>query len=305
MPKKLTYDFIKIEFEKEGYTLLSTEYKNANTKLDYICPNGHHHSTSWLNFQQKHFCPFCYGNTKLTYEYVKQEFEKAGYTLLSKEYINNRQKLEYTCDKGHIHKISWKDFLHGYGCLTCYTERRVGESNPLWKGGVTQTNLPLYETYASQLEKYQEVYKVEKDNLELLGINCTYCNKIFIPKASEVKSRIGAIKGNYKGEHHLYCSNECKEACPIFGQQTYPKNYKPYENTRPLQSQWAIMVKERDNYICQKCGTNEGDMIAHHIDPVINNPIESADIDNGITLCENCHKEAHLQIGCTLHELRC
>jgi hypothetical protein len=32
---------------------------------------------------------------KLTIEFIREQFEKEGYTLLTKEYINNKQKLEY------------------------------------------------------------------------------------------------------------------------------------------------------------------------------------------------------------------
>jgi len=38
---------------------------------------------------------------KYTYEEVKKEFERRGYKLLSKEYKNAREKLEYICPKGH------------------------------------------------------------------------------------------------------------------------------------------------------------------------------------------------------------
>lgn len=64
------------------------------------------------------------------------------------------------------------------------------------------------------------------------------------------------------------------------------------------------MVKERDNYTCQICGSTEGLFIAHHIDPVVCNPIESADIDNGITLCEKCDKKVHKLPGCTYNNLK-
>jgi hypothetical protein len=51
------------------------------------------------------------------------------------------------------------------------------------------------------------------------------------------------------------------------------------------------------------CG-NKGTLHCHHIDPVINNPIESADVDVCITLCKSCHKEVHNKPGCKYHELR-
>lgn len=47
---KLTYNFIKSKFEEAGYTLLSTEYKNAHTKLKYICSNSHVREISYTHF---------------------------------------------------------------------------------------------------------------------------------------------------------------------------------------------------------------------------------------------------------------
>jgi len=38
---------------------------------------------------------------------------------------------------------------------------------------------------------------------------------------------------------------------------------------------------------------------------VVNNPLESADLDNCVTLCKNCHKEVHGKEGCKYNELRC
>lgn len=239
---------------------------------------------------------------KLTYEFVKQSFESIGYKLLSKDYLNNHTKLYYKCDKGHVHSITWNDFKTGYRCKWCWEEKR---SKNNYKGGVTKLNLPLFSTYASQLERYQPVYKIEHINLELLGVECTHCSKIFVPNKKAVQHRIAALNGKQKGEAHMYCSDECKQTCPIYRQILWPKTYQPYKVTRPNQSVWSNLIKERDNHTCQKCGISDGIMIAHHIDPVINNPIESLDLDNGLTLCKKCHKHVHNQTGCTTEELKC
>jgi hypothetical protein len=39
--QKITYEFVKKYIESFGYTLLSTEYKNAKTKLLVECDRGH------------------------------------------------------------------------------------------------------------------------------------------------------------------------------------------------------------------------------------------------------------------------
>jgi len=103
----------------------------------------------------------------------------------------------------------------------------------------------------------------------------------------------------------LYCSEECKENCPTYNQVHWPKNFKPYKNDRLDQKQWAKLVKERDNYTCQKCGSTKGVLEAHHIIPVSQDPLESMDLDNGVTLCNSCHKDIHKQPGCSCVELKC
>ena len=62
---------------------------------------------------------------------------------------------------------------------------------------------------------------------------------------------------------------------------------------------WRKDVFERDNYTCRKCGDNTGhNLIAHHIIPVKQCMQENRlgliyDVDNGLTVCEECHKEVH------------
>jgi len=62
-----------------------------------------------------------------------------------------------------------------------------------------------------------------------------------------------------------------------------------------------------DDYQCQRCEATQKDsqLHCHHITGVVQNPIESADIDNTITLCKDCHRFVHSQPGCKYHELRC
>ena len=56
---------------------------------------------------------------KKTIEEIKQAFEKEGYILLSTEYINAHNKLDYICPKGHRHSITWSKFNTGRRCPKC------------------------------------------------------------------------------------------------------------------------------------------------------------------------------------------
>lgn len=60
---------------------------------------------------------------------------------------------------------------------------------------------------------------------------------------------------------------------------------------RYLHTLWARAVKNRDKK-CMGCGTTKK-LHAHHIVPKVINPDMAFDIDNGITLCEECHKKEH------------
>ena len=125
MPAKLTYEFVKKVFEAEGYTLLSQKYTNNNQKLDYICTDGHKGSVSYNNFSNRQArCSICSQKkvalqAKHSYEYVRSYFESFGFTLVSKDYNNNRQKLDYMCPKGHTNSIPFCRFKNGNRCPDC------------------------------------------------------------------------------------------------------------------------------------------------------------------------------------------
>ena len=59
-----------------------------------------------------------------------------------------------------------------------------------------------------------------------------------------------------------------------------------------IYKQWRKDVYERDGYKCQVCGARK-DLQAHHIEHWKNNKNLRYDVNNGITLCRECHLKAH------------
>jgi 5-methylcytosine-specific restriction endonuclease McrA len=55
---------------------------------------------------------------------------------------------------------------------------------------------------------------------------------------------------------------------------------------------WREAVYARDNYICKICG-NGGELNAHHIKPISDYPELALNVDNGVTLCIDCHEKEH------------
>jgi hypothetical protein len=60
---------------------------------------------------------------------------------------------------------------------------------------------------------------------------------------------------------------------------------------------WRKNVFNRDNYICQKCKQIGGKLNPHHIKNFSDFPDERFNLHNGITFCENCHREFHKKYG--------
>jgi len=140
--RKTDISYIKREFEKEGYILISNEYTGYNNKLSYICPNGHRHSISWDAWKNQYQrCPYCAGNAKHDISFIKSEFEKEDYILLTKYYINAFKKLKFICSKGHVGQISWHKWNSGQRCVVCsnlnFSINQNGCGNSNWKGGIS------------------------------------------------------------------------------------------------------------------------------------------------------------------------
>lgn len=161
-----------------------------------------------------------------------------------------------------------------------------------------------YITYAHQLT-IDEASRIANDSISL-EIKCKYCGKYFIPTNNQVGTRIQALTGTTRGDNYLYCSKHCKEACPVYGQLKYPKGFK-IATSREVQPELRQLTLARDNYTCQKCGKtiDEVQLHCHHILPINESPVESADVSNCITLCKECHQHAHAIPDCSYHELKC
>ena len=142
---------------------------------------------------------------KYTYEEVKQSFEERGYILLSKEYINCSQKLEYICSKhknNGVQKITFGKFKNGQGCYYCGREKT---ENAHRKN--VATDFKDIESRCKELDftfikiiKENKIYYVE-----------FVCNK-HADKGIQ-KMRVGNIRRDIKG--CKYCANKDQDYTQI------------------------------------------------------------------------------------------
>ena len=85
---------------------------------------------------------------------------------------------------------------------------------------------------------------------------------------------------------------------PIVLKQIQKKSITPKVGKRKsgfIQQAWSAMVKERDKK-CTECGSVY-DLHAHHIKQYKSHPELRHDVNNGITLCGNCHRKWHSENG--------
>jgi hypothetical protein len=61
----------------------------------------------------------------------------------------------------------------------------------------------------------------------------------------------------------------------------------------PEMEQWRFDILKRDNYTCQICYRHGGNLNVHHIRKWSEYPELRFDINNGITLCVDCHIETY------------
>jgi G:T-mismatch repair DNA endonuclease (very short patch repair protein) len=152
VPKKKTLDFVIDEFDKRGFTLVTSHYESSRWNVRYVCPNGHVRVSTLASFSTGSGCLECVGKVKKTLDVVISEFDSRGHILVTSDYKNNQQKLRYVCPEGHIRTIKYNGFQQGDGCSKCVGRNR-GFDEVLFifdKMGFTVVSY-LYTGYSSKL----------------------------------------------------------------------------------------------------------------------------------------------------------
>jgi hypothetical protein len=284
----------------------------------------------WDNLEKLKYRPDFHGGvwqlkkSKNRHYYIFKEFcECCGFPFLSRN--GKGIFCDYSCAKTnfqHSKKSKEKSRVASLGkkqsIETIKKRIKKGKDHYNWKGGVTEKDIVLYDTFAGKISFCEPVRRNKNvggsklvkqiwKNLDVLEVKCAYCGKWFAPARFQITNRIRALD-NFGSESRLYCSENCKKECPIYNQKLYPKGFKS-ATSREVQPELRQMCFERDNYTCQKCGKTKNELDVglhcHHVEGIRWEPLESADLDKVITFCKTCHKEVHKQPDCGYHDMRC
>jgi hypothetical protein len=103
--QKPQWDDVKSLFDSRGYILTSSEYTNAKSKLEYICPQHQEYGPQYItynNLKQGFGCKYCgiektTKSRRLSFDEVKSVFDKHDMVLLEQEYKNSNTPMAYIC----------------------------------------------------------------------------------------------------------------------------------------------------------------------------------------------------------------
>lgn len=192
--------------------------------------------------------------------------------------VRGNIKVKIQCDKKyyHVYEQVPGSFANGIGCPFCIN-RKV---HPLDSFGVMFQE--MIERWSDKNDKtpYEfsphsgkkawfkcpngkhEDYQQQISNAVIYGFTCKECEN----------ERVGLSK---RGENSRFWKGGVSKENDVL-------------RTRFEYVNWRTGVYERDNYICQCCGKH-GRLNAHHVYPFSAYEVLRYNIDNGITLCAECH----------------
>ena len=124
---------------------------------------------------------------------------------------------------------------------------------------------------------------------EWVEIECCICGKPLLRRKSRLKTRTYNV-----------CSKECKAVLThrlCYDESITDEVRRTDRNYFPENRVFVKSVLQRDDYTCQICGKRGGNLAAHHINGFNWDAENRFNPDNGITLCESCHRGFHAEYG--------
>ncbi len=281
MARRYTQEYVENVFQEQGCVLVS-KYEGVDSKNEFICSCGNKGLVSLANFNKGSRCTECnkmkkassVNINKVDIAYVSEYFKSKDCILLTQEYIDGDQLLDYVCICQQRVKVKFKNFVKGSGMCEKCARKKTSESRSI---SISEMKKAFEERGC------QFLLSTKKGNNYLIEYIC-HCGH-----------EASAYYSNFLRGHD--CLN-CKKH-KMSGENS--PNWNPNltdeerENGRmiPGYEAWREAVFKRDNYTCLCCKKRGGKLCAHHKDNYSEFPELRIEVSNGVTLCEECHVEFH------------
>lgn len=196
-----------------------------------------------------------------------------GFSLLYHDYYNNKLSYRLIAEKYNTKKGNIQGLFNGLGLKP---RNRSDAVKTQW------INNPERRKQASKTAKKYLINDVEVRK-KAIDLSRTEKSRLKVSKSKQGKNNpmYGVI-----GEDHPNWN-------PNLTQDDREDKRNDVKHTK-----WSRDTKERDNYTCQVCYDDKGgNLISHHLESYNSNVKLRYDIDNGVTLCEECHINFHKEYG--------
>lgn len=158
-------------------------------------------------------------------------------------------------------------------------------------------SLPAFKVYCYLCYRYNEDLGFASVSMSTIAKDCCM-SKTTVQKAIKYLDNLKLIKKNTNKETNEYYIYYLTNDINIEGETIITitvikgkSNKKDNDRRKYKYIKWRNDVLERDDYTCQLCGCCNDILNVHHIEKYSTNEHLRTDINNGITLCYNCHRK--------------
>jgi hypothetical protein len=204
--QRLDIEQVREEFIENNCIPLFDEYRGVHAYHECICECGRPAKLQLVSIRRGRRCVKCGIEKRVDgrrhhYDFVKEYFESQNCTLLSTDYENAHQLLNYICECGNKSFISFDKFLLGQRCQDCGNKKIGDTKRGISRDDMKGSNNPNYNPNKTDQERivgrsYIEYYNWRKEVLDRDDHICQCCK-------DEDKSDLIA--------HHKDGYNWCKE----------------------------------------------------------------------------------------------
>lgn len=181
-----------------------------------------------------------------------------------------------TCGKEFVGKHAYKGYSPKYCSSKCYGQR-----------GVTKETRRRQSEAKKGKEPWNKGVQMWKDREHPRGTLGMTFEKPPVSDETRRKlseSHIGLEYPEHQGKNHWNWQGG------ISSENDRVRNSGKYKR-------WREKVFKRDDYTCQICGIRGGKLHADHIVPFAIDKSKRFDVDNGRTLCVDCHRQTETYGG--------
>lgn len=234
-------------------------------------------------------CPICAINKRpqckpYSHEDFMDRFLKTGndkYIEILGNYVNANHKMKCKCKIcGYVWETLPSVLIDGHKCKKC-EYRELSNS-------ISKSNEDFVKEFNEKGNENIELIGSYKNCNTKIKVKCKLCGKEYMSSPNKLLLGHGCMdcyRKNNHGENHPRWKPEKTNEERLIQRKT-----EEYYN-------FIRNCMERDSYTCQITGQVGRKLNVHHLDGYSWCKEKRTDIDNGITLCEEIHKEFHSIYG--------